>query len=229
MANVTLQNFVYPNRKSKRQIDNLLNGPTPFPENGKCGILLHGPYGTSKTTAAELIVDDWRAPYLNLMATKGMTPLRPDKLDCRINRNIASIIDLEEKIKNWALAPLELHYIIVEEVDLLDVKVAAPALSSLMDKGYALFVMTTNNLSAVDKKTVGRCHVIDFHPENADVYINFLKDGLKGLGVLNVDTIPLPHLRQFCSKSGNNIRDIIGAFYDIADEIDDLRAAGTIP
>lgn len=98
-----------------------------------------------------------------------------------------------------------------------------------MDKKHAVFIITTNDLSAVDKKTVGRCHVIDFHPENADIYIDFLKQGLTEFGVPNVDTIPISYLRQFCCSYSNNIRNINAAVSTIADDIDDMRAAGKLP
>lgn len=229
MTNVTLQNFVYPNSKAKRQIERLLDGTTPFPDDSKRGILLHGPWGTSKSTIARLIVDNWRQPYLALMATKGQQPMPPDTLDCRRNRSIADIRNLEEAIKLWPHAPLETHHVIIEEVDRLDAQAAASAFSYLMDTKHAVFILTTNDLNAVDKKTVGRCHVIDFLPGNPDVYIDFLKDGLTAFGVPNVDTIPIPKLRQYCSEYGNNIRDINAAVSTIADDIDDLRAAGKIP
>ena len=226
MTNVTLQNFAYPNSKSKRQIERLLNGTTPFPDGTKRGILLHGPWGTSKSTMADLIVDVWRFPYLERMAAKGEKTMPPHKLDCRINRTLEDILSLETAISVWPLAPLDTHHIVIEEVDGLDARAAAAALSCIMDKKHAVFILTTNDLSAVDKKTVGRCHVIDFHPENADVYIEFLKQDLTAFGVPNVEAIPLPYLRQFCNSNGNNIRDIKGAVSTIADDIEDLRAAG---
>lgn len=229
MSNVTLQNFVYPNRKTKRQIERFLNGTTPFPDDSKRGILLHGPWGTSKSTLAGLVLDFWRQPYLNLMATKGQKPMPPHKLDCRINRTLADILSLETKISVWPVEELDTYHIIIEEVDRLDTHVAASALSCIMDKKQAVFILTTNDLSAVDKKTVGRCHLIDFHPENADIYIDFLKQALTDFGVQNVGTIPAPHLRQFCSSYSNNIRDINAAVSTIADDIDDLRAVGKIP
>jgi hypothetical protein len=229
MTNVTLQNFVYPNRKSKRQIERLLHGTTPFPDDTKRGILLHGPWGTSKSTLAGLVVDSLRQPYLDQMITSGRKPMPPHKLDCRMQRTLTDILSLEATISVWPPAPLDTHHIIIEEVDRLDAHAAAAALSCIMDKKHAVFILTTNELSGVDKKTVGRCHVIDFHPENTDVYIDFLKHGLNVFGVQNVDTIPIPYLRKFCSSYSNNIRDINAAVSTIADDIDDLRAAGKIP
>ena len=51
----TLDECVISDVLSKDKLDKIINKVIPFPAFGKCGILLHGPYGTGKTTTARLI------------------------------------------------------------------------------------------------------------------------------------------------------------------------------
>ena len=51
----TLEECVISDVRSKDLLRKIINKVIPFPAFGKCGILLHGPYGTGKTTLAKLI------------------------------------------------------------------------------------------------------------------------------------------------------------------------------
>ena len=228
MANVTLDNFVYPNQEAEWTIKSILDRTYPFPANNKYGLLLHGRPGTAKSTIAELIVNSWRKPYIDLCEANGVAPGKPDILDCRTDRTISFIRSMEEAIRRVPLNLLDQHYKIIEEVNELD-KTAAVALSRVMDLGCAIFVLTTNDLDGVDQKTVGRCITISFEPANASVYAPFLKQELAVIGVPNVASIPQKYFSNWCTKNGNNIRDIVSAAPIIKREIEQMRTAKTIP
>ena len=51
----TLDECVISDVLSKDILKQILDGKLPFPAFGKCGILLHGDYGTGKTTTACLL------------------------------------------------------------------------------------------------------------------------------------------------------------------------------
>ncbi len=51
----SLDEIVISDVLSKDLLTKIVNKVIPFPAFGKCGIILHGPYGTGKTTLGKLI------------------------------------------------------------------------------------------------------------------------------------------------------------------------------
>ena len=50
-----LDDFLFSNHTDKHTLELILSRKLPFPFGGKTGILLHGTWGTGKTTLAELL------------------------------------------------------------------------------------------------------------------------------------------------------------------------------
>ena len=53
----SLDDMVFGNAAAKDMLTNIVSGNLPFPAFGKCGILLHGAWGTGKTTLAKMLPD----------------------------------------------------------------------------------------------------------------------------------------------------------------------------
>lgn len=53
----SLDEIVISDVLSKDMLTKIVNKVIPLPAFGKCGIILHGPYGTGKTTLAKLLPD----------------------------------------------------------------------------------------------------------------------------------------------------------------------------
>ncbi len=53
----TIAEVVFGNDESRSMIEDIISGDIPFPFQGKTGILLHGVFGTGKTTLAKILPD----------------------------------------------------------------------------------------------------------------------------------------------------------------------------
>lgn len=110
-------------------------------------LLLHGFYGTGKSTLARLIADAQLR-----RAKAGFTPVCLSGMDFK-----SSSIGMIENV--WSLGKtsfVDFTYVIIEDVDHLKGK--QTSLRNLMDKSYAQgLILTTNQISQVDKGIRDRC------------------------------------------------------------------------
>ena len=58
-----LDDFLFSNPADKRTLELILSRKLPFPFGGKTGILLHGTWGSGKTTLAELLPELLETAY----------------------------------------------------------------------------------------------------------------------------------------------------------------------
>lgn len=142
----TLQELVWPSPYAKDLIevyaDGLIDGH----------LLLHGPFGTGKTTICKLIP----------VALTGDPNISYDTLFVNAS-DITTKSQLIPKIKNFAeTMPFcgNVRFIVLDEADGLD-KAAQDALKGLIDQvGHVVrFLITTNHLHKLDCGIQSRCHV----------------------------------------------------------------------
>jgi DNA polymerase III delta prime subunit len=63
-----------------------------------------------------------------------------------------------------------LHYIILDEVDNLT-KLAQQSLKSALNTTRGVFILTTNNLSQLDKGLLDRCVLVEMNAANPNAYL----------------------------------------------------------
>lgn len=150
---MTLDECVISDVPSKDMLTKIISKTMPFPAFGKCGILLHGPYGTGKSTLASLIPD-------LIEQARGGSTANVHQLDCAQGLNGSALMTHIRTVTSLvSFNASGHHYTVLDEVDNLT-EAAQASLKAIMNGLHGIFIMTTNNITAIDKGVINRSHVI---------------------------------------------------------------------
>ncbi len=190
----------------------------PFPFKGKSGILLHGVWGTGKSTLAMLLPDLFEAAYggqWNMAQGMGAMPApnpshtQKDLFRCGGNLNITQITQKVTSISE----KVQIHhssgfgYLVFDEVDRLTVG-AQQSLRSTMDLPRCMFFMTTNYLGKLDQGIVNRCHIIEMNQVTAPTaYLPIANNLLAKMGVA-VGSVSKEKLLTIAVRARGSLRDL---------------------
>jgi DNA polymerase III delta prime subunit len=194
----TLDECVISDVRSKDILASILNGSMPFPAFGKCGILLHGNYGTGKTTTACLL------PEL-IEKSRGGSNAMYDLYRCAQGMNGVSLMNsITQRTSFVSLNQSGLHYSVLDEVDNLT-DAAQASLKAIMDCYHGIFIMTTNDISKIDKGILNRSHVIHMLTAQSQSWLPLVKRVITSIGAnCPPDSLLLPIIST-CNGSGREI------------------------
>ena len=154
----TINEVVFGNDESRLLIEDIVSGILPFPFEGKTGILLYGTFGTGKTTLARILPE---------AIERGQTgqPLSfdADFFGCQQGHSGTVIADtLKKQNKVLSFNASGKHYYIFDEVDNLT-KTAQAGLKTTLNSQRGIFILTTNNISQLDKGVKDRCVLVEMN------------------------------------------------------------------
>jgi DNA polymerase III delta prime subunit len=154
----SLNDIIFGNSESKLRIYEIVTGAETLPASGKSGIVLYGAWGTGKTTVATMLPD-----AIEKGRTQNQLTMPADLIRCQQGFNGPQVIDLIARIldKN-SLNASGLHYIIIDEVDLLT-KSAQESLKSAMNTSRCIFILTTNYIAELDRGLLDRCVLVEMN------------------------------------------------------------------
>ena len=165
--------FFISNTQDRQKLELILSRKLPFPFGGKSGVLLHGTWGTGKSTLAVLLPKLIESTYSDSWSVDQgvgqLAPPEPDHVQDVVFRCGGGLSSTEftqainkrnMHIPFWHFSKHD--YFVFDEVDRLSTG-AQQSLRSTMDLPRSMFFFTTNHLNKIDRGIVNRCHLVEMN------------------------------------------------------------------
>ena len=195
----------------------LLQRKLPFPFGGKSGILLHGTWGTGKSTLARLLPGLLETAYSGTWDMKQdvgqMSSPVPDHCQTQVFRcggGLSStaitqtVSNFNNRMPMWHFSKHD--YFVFDEFEKLTVG-AQQSLRSVMDLPRCMFFFTTNYLSKVDPGIVNRCHLVEMNQiTTPSAYVPLGQTILKNMSV-TTGVVSDTTLQGLAAQARGSLRD----------------------
>lgn len=214
----SISDIVFGSQNSKDLIDLITTGKLPFPQSGKNGLLIYGTFGTGKTSLAKLLPDVIEATHSGGQALVTYEAIRKG------NDGAALVTRIDNICHRTPYNGSKYQYFILDEVDNLH-KDAMQSLRSVMNTQLGIFILTTNNLSKIEKGVKSRSHLLDFNAAPPASWLPLFKR------ILVDENCPAPPdatLLPLIAPHNGCARDIVSEAYMLASRIK-LRQSSSTP
>jgi len=230
----TLGDFMLTNPAGQRKLEMILSRRLPFPFNGKTGILLHGVWGTGKSTLATVLTGLIETAYEgNWNFSQGvinMPAANTQAVHYKMFRCGAALTStaFSQAIQNandlTPLMNISRHdYFVFDEVDRLTAA-AQQSLRSLMDLKRCMYFFTTNNLSKIDQGVLDRCHLVEMNQaSDLNLYVPFARR-LEAKMSLPAATLSVAQITDFAKQARGSMRELTDLLV-----FECLNLGGTMP
>jgi replication-associated recombination protein RarA len=196
----TIKDIIWGNAESRLRIEDIFSGAEAIPSSGKSAILLYGVFGTGKTTLAKMLPE-----AIEMGRTGQSLAIEADFIGCQQGFNGPQVMVLIEKVlSKTSFNASGLHYFILDEVDNLT-KLAQQSLKSALNTDRGIFVLTTNNVSELDKGLKDRCVLVEMNAAPVSEYLPLAKNLVSDMGVAMNDIDLLPTI----SAANGSFRNLI--------------------
>ena len=196
----TIKDIIWGNAESRLRIEDIVSGAEALPYCGKSAILLYGVFGTGKTTLANLLpnaIEKGRADE--------DLAIEADFIACQQGFNGPQVMSLIERVlSKTSFNASGLHYFVLDEVDNLT-KLAQQSLKSALNTNRGIFILTTNNISELDKGLKDRCVLVEMNAAAVIDYLPLAKNLVSDMGVVMSDDDLLPTI----SAAKGSLRNLI--------------------
>lgn len=170
-------------KQTRTKVEAVLDGTVKFPGNGVCSLLLHGTYGTGKTTMAKLFpgwIETCKSTSFLIAHPVGQVvdQLQPYDLffGCAHGQNSVTMFNnIQAATSLVSFNSSGLHFVILDEVDHLT-PAASASLKATMNRQDVVFILTTNHLNKVDQGVINRSILLDMNAAPPSAWISKLKE-----------------------------------------------------
>ena len=196
----TIKDIIWGNAESRLRIEDIVSGAEALPYCGKSAILLYGAFGTGKTTLANLLPN-----AIEKGRSNEDLAVEADFIACQQGFNGPQVMSLIERVlSKTSFNASGLHYFVLDEVDNLT-KLAQQSLKSALNTNRGIFILTTNNISELDKGLKDRCVLVEMNAAAVSDYLPLAKNLVNDMGVVMSDDDLLPTI----SAAKGSLRNLI--------------------
>lgn len=164
-----ISDFIADDETHTARLKAIVSNEITFPSSGKRAILLHGRYGSGKTSLARILPELIERNRTSDFDERKFRGFGHHFKSCSVNGG-AELVK-EVMIGSVSFHASGKHYVILDEVDNLRADAQKSLKAFMAEYSNVIYIMTTNHLGKIDVGLVSRSHCISFENPNKRAWI----------------------------------------------------------